>query len=91
MAMMIKGIRIDSISISRKDSGEGVDFSGRFALMGANDNVLAKQDYSNSSYNPDVKLEMSPTVTRLFRELSAAVKADIENMLGISDEIPAVK
>ena len=88
MAIMIKGIRIDAIRISRKDGGDGIEFSGDFSLMGQNDNVLAKQDYSNNGYNPDVKLDMSPAVTKLFRELSIAVKADIENMLGIAEDAP---
>ena len=82
MAILINGVRVDSLEITRAD--EGLEYGGKFSLIKEDGTVLAKQ--SINGYSPDLKLNLSAEVAKKLRALAEEVKSEIETMLGIKED-----
>lgn len=74
----IKGVRLDSVSVDL--SGDESKVSASYALISETDRVVAKQ--SVGGYN-DLKVALSPQVSKALNEFIAAYKADLHTLLGI--------
>ena len=80
MAITIKGVRINSISITRKEEDGASEITASYALMSSDDRVLAKQSVGGYS---DIKVQPSPNTLKLFREATDAYRADLNAVLGL--------
>lgn len=78
MAITVQGIRIATLTVTRKE--EGFDIQGQYDLMSNTGNVLAKQGFNG--YN-DMKINQSPTTQKAFRDFLAAFSADVQLTLGL--------
>lgn len=87
MSIMVQGIRIDRIAITRKD--EALEFEGDFVLLTQGGTVIAKQAFNR--YDSPVKLPMSKDLAKAMRVLSEALVADIEDMIGLNEGEDNVK
>lgn len=76
----IKGIRIESLTITRADDGKADEITAQYALISTADKVLAKQ--SVGGYD-GVKLQPSPATVKAFADALAAYKADLNIILGL--------
>ena len=82
MGASIRGIRIDTLSYSREDNNEK-ELSGKYALMSNTDKVLATQSINGYS---DIKVSFSTDTKKLLNQLVAAVKTDVECVLGLTED-----
>lgn len=83
MAITIKGIRLESIHISRDaESGDSKLATASYSLMSSADKVLAKQ--SIGGYQ-DVPLQPSPETLQLMRKFSDSYARDIVMTLGLEE------
>lgn len=82
MAINIRGIRIDSVTITAKEE-EGDFVTGNYSLMSNNDKVLAKQSFNGYS---DIKVALSAETIKVQNAFRAGVKKDIETVLGLIEE-----
>ena len=79
--IMVKGIRIDNITIARK---EGVaTFTAGFSLLTPNGTVLATQLVNE--YPAHVKLEVSAALAKAIRAMSDVLKDEIETVIGLKE------
>lgn len=78
--MIIKGIRLDSITITH---GDETKLEGQYSLVSDKDTVIAKQGFNGYS---DIKVEMSAESRSALNQLITQVKADISRVLGFNDE-----
>ena len=83
MGTSIRGIRIDSLSYSRKEDSAENEMTGGYALMSNTDKVLATQSINGYS---DIKVSFSADTKKLLNQLIAAVKTDIECVLGLNED-----
>lgn len=82
MAITIKGIRIETVSLKRdtEDGDYKID-SASYSIITSADRVLAKQ--TCGGYNPDTKLEPSPPTTKALSEFVSAYKVDVAMASGL--------
>lgn len=81
MAITIKGIRIEQVTIDRDVEGGGHKLStASYALISSVDKVLAKQ--SLGGYG-DMKLEPSATTVAALRAFMDSYQADVVATLGL--------
>ncbi len=78
--MQIKGIRVDSLSITREETGPGFKFEVGYSLMSDKDTVLAKQ--TCNGYQGSIKLDVSADSAKAIRNVSDILKKEIETILG---------
>jgi len=76
----IKGIRIESLTITRADDGKADEITAEYALISTADKVLAKQSVGGYA---GVKLQPSPATVKAFADALAAYKADLNIILGL--------
>ena len=81
MAITIKGIRIEGVSLKAdaENGGHKIE-SAQYALISSADRVLAKQ--SIGGYN-DVKLEPSADTVKLLQQFVESYSRDVKNVLGL--------
>ena len=80
--VMIKGIRVESINISRDDKTGMLKISGYYELISNADVVLAKQAFNGYE---SIKLEPAGDSARLLQEFAMSIKNDLENILGLKE------
>ncbi len=83
MALAVQGIRVPSVNINRIDDGSS-QISGSYELISATDRVLCKQPFNG--YN-DMKITWSNETITALNALLTSVKKDVQNTLGITEEI----
>ena len=81
MAITIKGVRIDAVTLERDTDGE-IKVSGSYALLSSDDRVLAKQGING--YN-NVKVEWSRETLAALSNFVARVKEDVNATLGLTE------
>jgi hypothetical protein len=80
MAVYIKGIRVDSVSIERNESGQEFVKEAKYSLISSIDKVLATQlvgGYQGRS------LTLSLETIKALENFMALYKADVTNTLGL--------
>lgn len=77
MAITLKGARVDSIEISRKDGVN--DIKGSYSLVSSDDKVLAKQSFNGYS---DVKVQSSQETKTALEVLMNSIAKDVNLTLG---------
>lgn len=83
MPITIKGIRVTSMTVGRKEEGSD-KISCNYELISSEDKVLAKQSLSTeSAYNETVFIPPSDVV-RQITDAATAYRKAIEQHLGIS-------
>jgi hypothetical protein len=83
MAITIKGIRIDIVSIKRSEETGGADIdSAQYSLISSTEHVLARQ--SIGSYG-GFTLKPSPNTKKLLDSFMESYKADVVAVLGLTD------
>jgi hypothetical protein len=80
----IKGIRVESLSLRRKDDG-GVEVTASYALISSADRVLAKQSVGGYGGN-DMQIVPSPATMKAIDALMLAYRTDVQMVLGIDSE-----
>ena len=83
MPVLIKGVRLDSVSIGRDEATGRPKFTGSYSLMSEQDISLATQSFNG--YN-DIKIEGSPETVELLNKFVRGLKNDLERMLGMTLE-----
>jgi len=79
MNVMIQGITVESISISKDNEGQQ-KIEGRYNLISVNDTVLAKQGFNGYS---DIKVNFSAETLSHLNAFLAGVKKEIsQTVLG---------
>ena len=79
MAIMIRGIRLDNVGLSREDDGN-YKLTGQYSLMSEADKVLAKQGFNGYE---NIALSPSADTVDALNKFLAGVKSDLEKILGI--------
>lgn len=83
MAITIKGIRIEDISIARDTESGGYKISSaNYSLLSSVDKVLAKQ--SIGGYGA-ITLEASPATVKLLQDFSESYRKDVVTTLGLEE------
>lgn len=83
MAITIKGLRLESLSIGREaDSGLKVQ-SATYSLISSADTVLAEQTLGAYS---KMKLEPSAATLKLLREFTQSYAQDVSHLIGLDAE-----
>jgi len=77
----IKGVRIDAVTVTRKD--DGLEFTAGYSLMTMNGTVLAKQQLNGYE---TLKLPLSPAMAKAIRTMSDVLKDEIETIIGLKEE-----
>ena len=77
----VKGVRIESISISRDDKEDKV--TGSYSIISNMDKVIAKQGFNSYS---DIKIDWSSDTKKALVAFIEAVKEDIENTMGLAEK-----
>ncbi len=75
----IKGIRIDALTIARKENGDE-EITASYVLLSSTDKVLAKQEVGG--YN-GLKVQPSASTVKAFNDAITAYKADVNMVLGL--------
>lgn len=84
MAVTIKGIRIESLSLQRDTEEGGVKLaSATYSLISSVDTVLAKQ--AIGGYNSDIKLEPSADTLKALRDFTRLYQQDVTRTLGLEE------
>lgn len=81
MSVLIKGIKIDTLSITREDGHLKV--GGSYQLISSKDTILATQPFNG--YN-GMKLDQSSESKKLMYSFMDSVVSDIETTLGLKGE-----
>ena len=83
MAITIKGIRVEDISIQRDSENGGYKInSASYSLLSSVDKVLAKQ--SIGGYGA-ITLEPSPATVKALQEFSESYRKDVIATLGLEE------
>lgn len=83
MAITIKGIRIEDISITRDAEQGGFKIgSATYSLLSSADKVLAKQ--SIGGYGA-ITLEPSPATVKALQDFSESYRRDVVTTLGLEE------
>lgn len=83
MPVLIKGIQINSLSLSKDPESGLVKVQGSYQLMSQQDVVLATQSFNG--YN-DLKLTPSPDLQQRINQVVEGIKNDLEKILGIQEK-----
>lgn len=78
MAIGIKGLRIDDVAITAKESGD--EIQGHYSIISTMDKVIAKQSFNG--YN-DIKITMSQETQTLLSSFLSSLKKDVETITGL--------
>lgn len=81
MSITIRGVRLDSLSVSHDGDKEKV--TGQYSLMSNQDKALAKQGFNGYS---EVKVDFSHNTMKALNALQKGVKEDIEIVLGLIEQ-----
>lgn len=82
MAITIKGIRVNSVSIQHSvETGRVTIESANYSLISSTDHVLATQ--SIGSYSGQVKIEPSLATAKLLEEFMWSYRQDVVTTLGL--------
>lgn len=82
MAITIRGIRLDSLSVEKDDKGQR-KVTGAYSLMSSEDVVIAKQTFNGYS---DIQVGLSVETLKHLTKFTAGVKGDLESTLGLVEE-----
>lgn len=80
MAVFIKGIRVDSISIERNESGQETIKEAKYSLISSVDKVLATQlvgGYQGKALAPSLE------TIKALENFMSLYKSDVLNVLGL--------
>jgi hypothetical protein len=79
MPITIKGIRVDSLTIEKKEDGSEVT-TAQYSLISSEDRVLAKQ--AIGGYN-GMTIAPSPDTTKALVAFMRSYSSDVEKLLGL--------
>lgn len=82
MAITVRGLRIETVSLTRNKDGQ-MEMSSTYALISSADKVLAKQGVNG--YN-DIKVDMSPDTISSLDRFCASLRRDISKVTGLDDD-----
>ena len=82
MGVMIKGIRLEKVTIDRDEKTGQPTIQGSYSLISQADIVLAKQEFNG--YN-SIKLEPSGDTAKQLHGLVSGITNDLENILGLKE------
>lgn len=80
MSITIRGVRINSLSITTEDGKQKV--TGSYSLMSNDDIELAKQNFNGYS---EIKVDFSASTTKAINEFVKGAKKDVESTLGLTE------
>lgn len=80
MAIGIKGLRIDDVAITTKESGD--EIQGHYSIISTMDKVIAKQSFNG--YN-EIKITMSQETQTLLSSFLSSLKKDVETITGLAE------
>lgn len=84
MAITIRGIRLESIGITRDNETSDYKLGQSvYSLISSADKILAKQ--SIGGYNSDMTLQPSPETIQLLRQFTESYRRDIILTLGLEE------
>lgn len=85
MAITIRGIRIDSLTIAREEEG-GDRVSAEYKLISSTDKVLAKESITSKSRYSEATFVPSAPTMKLLADAVAAYRKEVEMSLGLDAE-----
>lgn len=83
MPVTLKGIRLESVTLERQESGKLDLKSASYSLLSSTDHVLANQ--SIGGYGDKLKLNPSPKTIELLNAFVDNYRNDITTLLGLSE------
>jgi hypothetical protein len=83
MAITIKGIKIETVSLGRDENGGYKVNGSEYALISSKDTVLAKQTVGGYG---GMVLEPSPATKKALEAFISGYIADVTALLGLSEE-----
>lgn len=83
MAVLIKGIRVEDISIGRDAKSGAPTISGKYTLISNADIVLATQNFN--TYGSDLKITPAGKTADALHALMKGVTSDLESLLGLKE------